>query len=211
MARQVDLSRLDDSLRSDRAPENGMGLSDLDGFLTGIAIGPELILPSEWLPHVWGGEEPVFESSAEAQAILSAIMARYNEILAAAQHGPGHLAPVFWVGPDGETVIAADWAEGFVDAMKLRAEAWLPLIQDSAAGVLLAPIVGLCVDEDGGPLLAHDGEETMAELVAEAPGTIPLCVAAIHAYWREQALLPSLSGPIRRGPKVGRIEPCPCG
>ena len=32
------------------APDDSMGLSDLDGFLTGIAVGPELILPSEWLP-----------------------------------------------------------------------------------------------------------------------------------------------------------------
>jgi uncharacterized protein len=32
---------------SDHAPDNCMGLSDLDGFLTGIVVGPELILPSE--------------------------------------------------------------------------------------------------------------------------------------------------------------------
>ena len=51
-AGQADLNRLDEFLMSDRAPENGMGLSDLDGFLTGIAVGPELILPSEWLPRV---------------------------------------------------------------------------------------------------------------------------------------------------------------
>ena len=38
-----------------------MLLSDLDGFLTGIAIGPEVVMPSEWLPQVWGGDEPVFE------------------------------------------------------------------------------------------------------------------------------------------------------
>ena len=40
-----------------------MGLSDLDGFLTGIAIGPELILPSEWLPVIWGGDSPKFKSA----------------------------------------------------------------------------------------------------------------------------------------------------
>jgi uncharacterized protein len=54
----VDLDALDAFLLSDRAPEEGMGLSDLDGFLTGIVVGPELILPSEWLPIVWGGGEP---------------------------------------------------------------------------------------------------------------------------------------------------------
>ena len=49
----VDLDLLDHFLMSDAAPDNGMGLSDLDGFLTGILVGPHLIMPSEWLPHVW--------------------------------------------------------------------------------------------------------------------------------------------------------------
>ena len=51
----ADLDALDALLLSDRAPEEGMGLSDLDGFLTGIAVGPELVMPSEWLPVVWSG------------------------------------------------------------------------------------------------------------------------------------------------------------
>ena len=53
-----DLNLLEGWLTSDRAHEDAMELSELDGFLTAIAIGPELIMPSEWLPVVWGGEEP---------------------------------------------------------------------------------------------------------------------------------------------------------
>ena len=51
----IDLDALDDYLMSDHAPDDSMGLSDLDGFLTGVVVGPELILPSEWLPVIWGG------------------------------------------------------------------------------------------------------------------------------------------------------------
>ena len=36
----VDLDCLDDFLLSDRVSDSCMGLSDLDGFLTGIAVGP---------------------------------------------------------------------------------------------------------------------------------------------------------------------------
>ena len=44
---------LDDYLMSDHAPANSMGLSDPRWFsLTGIVVGPELILPSEWLPVI---------------------------------------------------------------------------------------------------------------------------------------------------------------
>src|SRR4051794_36940120 len=61
----ADLDLLDAYLLSDQSPPECMLLSDLDGFLTGIAIGPEVVMPSEWLPHVWGGEEPVFETTCK--------------------------------------------------------------------------------------------------------------------------------------------------
>ncbi len=55
----IDLGALGAFLMSDRAPENSMGLSDVDGFLTGVVVGPELIMPSEWTRVVWGGEGPL--------------------------------------------------------------------------------------------------------------------------------------------------------
>src|SRR3954470_3795984 len=107
------LDLLDTYLLSDQSPPESMPLSDLDGFLTGIAIGPELVMPSEWLPAIWGGDEPVFESLAQAQTVIGTIMGRYNEILRALSTDPEAYAPLLWEGPDGE-VIAADWAEGLV-------------------------------------------------------------------------------------------------
>src|SRR3954452_6489267 len=103
------LDLLDAYLLSDQSPPECMLLSDLDGFLTGVAIGPELAMPSEWLPHVWGGEEPVFDDPAQASAILGTIIGRYNAILR--EVGEGAFGPIFWKTVDG-TVIAADWAEG---------------------------------------------------------------------------------------------------
>ena len=125
-------------------------LSDLDGFLTGIAVGPELVLPSEWLPLIWRGEAPEFADEAEAKAILGAIMARYNEILR--QIADNDLDPVFWVDRDG-TLIAADWAEGFLQAIMLRADAWGRLFKSKRDGHLLFPILALCGDENGESLL----------------------------------------------------------
>src|SRR6476619_3287525 len=70
----IDLDALDDYLMSDHAPDDSMGLSDLDGFLTGIVVGPELIPASEWLPVIWGGEEPLFHSEDEMRTVLGTIM-----------------------------------------------------------------------------------------------------------------------------------------
>jgi uncharacterized protein len=60
-----EIRELDIFLMSDATPDECMDIVALDGFLTALAIGPELVPPSVWLPLVWGGEmEPVFESSA---------------------------------------------------------------------------------------------------------------------------------------------------
>jgi uncharacterized protein len=48
-----DLDHLDKRLSSVGSPPNSMMLSDLDGFLTAVAIGPDLIMPSELLPVMW--------------------------------------------------------------------------------------------------------------------------------------------------------------
>jgi uncharacterized protein len=194
---------------SDASPEDCMQLSDLDGFLTGIAIGPELIVPSEWLPAIWGGDEPAFESIEQAQTVVGTIMGRYNEILRALSTDPETYAPLFWEGPDGE-VIAADWAEGFVDAVRLRPEAWRPLLEDREALVMLMPILALCGDAEGGSPLELDPEED-ADLLAQAPELIPACVAGIDGFWKERRGRPK-AGPGRaKSAKVGRNDPCPCG
>jgi len=147
---RLDLEALDSFLMSDRSPPESMMLSDLDGFLTGIAIGPELLLPSEWLPLIWGGQAPEFADEAEANAILGSIMARYNEILR--QITDDTYEPIFWADRDG-TLIAADWAEGFLEAIAMRADAWERLFNSKRDSRLLYPILLLCGDENGESLL----------------------------------------------------------
>jgi uncharacterized protein len=105
----IDLEALDAYLMSASAPANSMGLSDLDGFLTGLAVGPEMILPSEWLPLIWGGDEPEFATLDEANAVLGAIMARYNEIITRLDTDPDAFDPIFLEGEEGQ-VIVTDWA-----------------------------------------------------------------------------------------------------
>jgi uncharacterized protein len=208
-ASPVDLEALDQFLMSDASPEDCMQLSDLDGFLTGIAIGPELVMPSEWLPAIWGGDEPVFESMEQAQTVIGTIMGRYNEILRELDTDPEGYEPVFWEGPDGE-VIAADWAEGFVDAIRLRPEAWRPLLEDREALILLMPILALCGDAEGGSPLELDPEEDV-DLLAQAPDLIPACVVGMHGFWKERRGQPKAGSGRAKSAKVGRNDPCPCG
>ena len=75
------LAELDEFLMSDDAPEDCLQISELDGFLAGIVVGPELIKPSEWVPCIWMGGEPEFKDMDQAERIMGIIMSRYNEII----------------------------------------------------------------------------------------------------------------------------------
>jgi len=48
-------------------PVDAFNLEALHGFLFGLAITPELIKPSEWLPVAFGEGIMEFESEAEAE------------------------------------------------------------------------------------------------------------------------------------------------
>jgi uncharacterized protein len=177
----IDLAALDDYLMSDHAPDDSMGLSDLDGFLTGIVVGPELIPPSEWFPLIWGGEEPDFETEAEMRTVLGTIMGRYNEIIACLDAEPENFEPIFLEGPEDE-VSASDWAAGFLDAVALRPKAWERLVEDERAIILIAPLFLL-----NGDIEFADSESDEHELLAEVPEIIPACVAGIHEFWKGNA------------------------
>lgn len=212
---QVDLELLDEFLMSERAPPDSMALSDLDGFLTGIAIGPELVMPREWLPLIFGGDAPAFADQDEAKAILGAIMGRYNEILR--QVADDTCDPIFWADRNG-TLIAADWAEGFMQAIRLRLDAWRPLFKSKRDGRLLYPVLALCGDENGESLLGIPPEE-QDRAMEEATEFIPDSVIAIAAYWRKkgpkQTSMPLMGGTPNQSDhtsaKVKRTDPCPCG
>ena len=204
---EAGLQAVEAYLDSDRSPDGAMGMSDLDGFLTAVAIGPELILPSEWLPVIWNGEAPEFADQSEAQAVVGGIMGRYNAILR--QVGDGTIDPIFWVTDDAEEiVIASDWAEGFMQGIGLRADAWGRLLQTERGAELLFPILALCGDEEGESLLqlSPDEEDRMMEA---APELLPPAILAIAEFWRRRK--PGSTAAPAQAAKPGRNDPCPCG
>jgi uncharacterized protein len=198
------MEALDHFLMSDDSPEECMMLCDLDGFLTGIAIGPELIPPSEWWPAIWGSKGPAFKTAAQAQSVLRAIMNRYNHILM--EVAAREINPIFTEAYTGE-VIASDWAEGFMQAVYLRPGSWDKLLDDDDGFQLLVPIMALCCDRDGGSLLGLD-EETEARYFEKGGDLVPAAAQAIADYWKLH--LPEPAPPAHQT-KAGRNEACPCG
>ena len=115
----IDLDALDDYLMSDLAPDESMGLSDLDGFLTGLVVGPELILPSEWLPVIWGGEEPEFQTEVEMRSVIGTIMRTLQRDRRLLRLGAGRFRADI-LGRAGGRGNCIRLGGGFLDAVALR-------------------------------------------------------------------------------------------
>ena len=177
----VDLTALEHYLRSDLMPEGGMGLSELDGFLTCLVVGPEMIPPHEWLPAIWGGEEPEFASEDVARTILAAIMARYNEIATCFETNAETFTPIYLEDTDG-TLLTMDWVLGFLEAVSLRVDAWQPLVRDPEAELVLTPLLLFTQSEEIKAELGDAFDE--AAFLANAPDLLPACAIGIHAFWK---------------------------
>lgn len=110
----TDLAELDAYLSSEEAPDDCMMLSDLDGFLHGIACCPVPIPFEEWMHVALGGKPEDVPSW-----VLEEIATIYVTIIDGLTSDPPEVEPIFWQAKDGH-VIAMDWCEGFMDAVKLR-------------------------------------------------------------------------------------------
>ncbi len=204
----ADLDLLSAYLASPDHPDGVLTLAELDGFLTAIAIGPEPIDPEEWLPVIWNGAEPRFENGAQAVAVRRALYARYDAIVAEVEDGT--YAPVFDVDEE-EKPLPQSWAVGFMTGAGLRLEAWSELFQSEEDDTIAYPILALCEDEAGKPLLDLSPKDR-AFLLAQSPDLVAQAVIDIADYWQQKNKPPPAGAiPVRTTPKIGRNDPCPCG
>lgn len=187
-----------------------MRLSELDGFVAGILVCPDMIMPGEWLPVVLGdaaGGGGIFPSEADLQDCIQLVFGHYNAVSQDLQHLTGVYRPVFDVDAHHET-LWKPWMRGFDRAMALRPQSWRKVVQygdDDAAAVAMAGLVALVAITENA---ADMDPERIAALSEAAPALIPLWIETLNR-WR----LRTVTGqPIpARSTKVGRNQPCPCG
>ena len=165
-----------------------MDLSELDGFLAGLAAGPEIVPRDEWLAEVWDNEEPEYADEFEQQAVEQAIFDRYAAIETGLDTVPLGYTAILWQDEAGTTV-AEDWAAGFMQGVSLRAKAWQPALADEDASMLLIPIASLAgmtlpEAERGGQAMTDDALEG---LMQDAEQVLPVCVMGLRRFWRDRA------------------------
>jgi uncharacterized protein len=221
---QAEVDELDRFLFSDVTSDETLTLEGLDGYLTAIATGPVTLLPSEWLPGVWGptpDDAPAFDSIEQAQRVFDLLMRHYNGVIWSLERNPDAFAPVFstvtYADESREYRDAEAWAAGFMQGVALSEKYWQPLFDDPHGRDWMRPLRLLGADERA-PDEASSDEATLMldpsgrEILADR---IPASIAAIYRYWlpyRQAVHERRVATTAQRSePKIGRNDPCPCG
>lgn len=104
---------------------DGMLLSEFDGFCAGLVVGPEMIMPGEWLPCVWGNSTEHPETLEDVQAATDLIMRHYNDVARALTPPAMEYGPLY----DEDKRTGEILCCGFERAMRLRPETWERIVQ----------------------------------------------------------------------------------
>jgi len=212
-------------------PDEALTYDEMCGFLFGVAMTPEMIAPSEWLPMVFGPEMVNVDSEKEAQQFFGGLIRVVNGLTSSFQNGklrfPFDVKD--FAAEDGLEKIQ-DWTYGLCEALLLRPYLWEPDVPeeelDEAQKELLtslAIIQGVAAPDEAGELFNTEFDETEGRderLLASLFAMLPVAVESLlgHAAireeeWRER-VRSRRTGPMQvkhEEPKVGRNDPCPCG
>ncbi len=219
-------------------PDTALSYDELQGFLFGLAMTPDLIPPGEWMEIILGGELPVFDSMEEMQKMTAHLIQAYNKYLALFEKK--ELVFPFEIEKlqDSQLAQLYEWVSGFEEAIALRDELWDPAeypdLNDRRKEELyhsMMTIQGL-VD----PVEAMDFFEDMPEEVFQEVfsgldenladretrvqlflmASLPLAVETLQDHARtvlkkrQQHPAGRKNVTPIRSAKIGRNEPCPC-
>jgi len=94
----TELDTLVDFLAAPVREDTTMDVATLEGFLAALVIGPETVLPSQWLPWVWdlydGEAEVQFEDMNETNRIVQLVMRFYNHVVQQFADDPQRFEPI---------------------------------------------------------------------------------------------------------------------
>ncbi|WP_161556803.1 UPF0149 family protein [Paraburkholderia hospita] len=219
---ETEIDQLDDFLTSDSAPDAAMDVSMMDGFMTALASGPNLMMPGAMLGWIWDAEHgrdlPTFASADESKGIVGLIIRHWNcvnDMLNDASVGYEPL--ILEHESDGRVIsVIDDWCEGYYKGIAVDRKAWAPVLAEHPEWFTVIMLYG--TEEGWDELKRRKNNLDQHQAFA---GSLARSVQDIRRYWAEQRRLQIERGgipgvmaqrePLRRAPKVGRNDPCPCG
>ena len=209
-------------------------LTALHGFLFGLAITPEPILPNEWLPAIFGNEMLDIADQKEGGRLFTHLFSAYNKVIES--HNAGTLSFPYDIpklkGKDVPSV--REWCYGFFSAIMLRSNIWRlnkvvegisPKDDVIDVTTCTAIVIGVAIPEKILDLFklskvqALFADKKPAELEALLFSLLPTAITSMQKF--AHAVKSGLTVPkpckVMRpaepliATKIGRNSPCPCG
>ena len=201
------LRRLEGALL-DLPLDEPMLLSELDGFLTGLLICPEVVPPHEWLQTVWGlddGDVPPFDDPLDVQWFVDAVLAQQQAI--ARDLARGKPQPIFDVDERNGEILWELWVDGFAAAMDLRPDGWTVLAETGASDAVagMADLIAIARGES-----ALDSMQINA-LQDRVPSEVLDLARRLYTARMQIGGAPVVAPAVDRPVKPGRNDPCHCG
>lgn len=204
-------------------PPGTLKYHELQGFLFAVASAPELVMPSEWMPIVFGDHGAEYASLEEAREITAALMAAYNSINAAVFENRATLPddcplrepPLANLEDDAPVAL---WSSGFLQGHQWLEESWdayVPKQLDEEYASILLTLSFFSSRKLAEGFCAETGDNDLASMAATIVRILPDALAEYAHFGRsiQQAIseAEAKKAAVPRRPKVGRNDPCPCG
>ena len=218
----AEIEQVDEFLTSESTPEGAMDISMMDGFMSALASGPMMMMPSSMLRWIWdadrGEQSPTFASAAESKHIVELIIRYWNNVNDTLNNTLDGYQPLLLQREvDGAPIPVIDeWCVGYYTCIAIDRAAWAPLMVQHPEWFAVIMLYGT---EDGWGELKRrqDSLEQHQALADSLAGS----VRNIHRYWSQQRRVQIARGevpgviagrePIGYGLKTGRNDLCPCG
>lgn len=157
----------------------GLTAAYLDGFVTAAAAGPPWDRIQDFMDLLFGEDMPAFDGDDEAEGVISALLARHNELAELFDETPTKFQPAFTADE------VEDWATGFGRGMGLAMDAWETAMTDQETAMLAMPVLYFARAETSGRPMIEEIEDVTPEAKAELIGQIHKGVALLADHFRK--------------------------
>ena len=201
-----------------------MTYPQLAGFLFALGNGPELVLPSEWMPIVFNDRDAGYDTPSEAEGIVQAMMALHNDAVRERVEGYPALPPGCERRKEplanlDSAAPFSQWARGFLmgyDYLEEFWDAYTPEALDEPLGSA-AMVLSCCANLRLAKAYHKEGkggttfEQFMKTVMALVPDAMAQYAVVGKTIYRTRCDSDNRRAPKEPGPKIGRNDPCPCG
>ena len=120
---EEDIQQLGRKLGKLAGEGRAMPLVEMDGFVAGLQVLPEVVPAREWLVHVWG-VETAFADIEEAAELEAAVRGHYCDVGRTLEEDAERYEPLLESDERTGGVVWKPWIVGFASAMRIRPGAW---------------------------------------------------------------------------------------